>query len=192
MYKRQVKDGTIEIIIDDEEGETEIDEPERKEAPPRVTIFNRRFMLIRDGVLFICNDKDYLKKMISRKPSDAFESSADFARMSAALQEFSDDSKVRFRMFNRLDQMLKTNYEMMRTGRMAESETLVARVLNRVYGRKAAGDKRIQQIDGSDLPADYDKEIAPSLGQSGWVMETTDSGWRFSGAVLPNPKEKQK
>jgi len=186
-------DPTTEIIIDiEDDEEEEIDIADPKEAAPRITIFNRRFMLIKDDVLYICNDKDYLKKIISRKSGNQFQVSPDYARMTLALKEFSDDTKVRFRMFNRLDQMLKTNYEMMRTGRMAESETLVARVLNRVYGRKADGDnKRIQQIDGSDLPADYEKEIAPSLGQSGWVMETTDSGWRFSGCVLPKTKKKE-
>ena len=69
---------------------------------------------------------------------------------------------------------------------MAESETLIGRILNQLYGKKASGKKlRIQQIDGSKLPADYEKSIAPSLGQSGWVLETTDVGWRISGCVLP-------
>ncbi len=185
-------DGFPEFEIDDfiEEGE-EDDEDDVKAAPPRVTLFNRRIMLIRDGVLFICNDKDYLKKFISQKPSSRFADAADLVRISASLDKLSDPSKVRFRMFNRLDQMLKTNYEMMRTGKMAESETFVARLLNRVYSNKHAGDeKRIPLLDGSELPADYEKEIAPFLGQAGWVMETTDSGWRFSGCVLPKEKTK--
>lgn len=188
-------DGIEEIEIEDLEDDLEDIEidPAAKAAPPRVTIFNRRVMVIRNGYLFICNDKEYLKKILAMKPSSGFETSADLTRMNAALSKISDNSRVRVRMFNRLDLMAKTNYQMLRTGKMADSETFVARVLNQVYGSKAGGfEKRIQQIDGSDLPSDYDKEIAPFLGQSGLVMETTDSGWLFSGCVLPKVKAKAK
>lgn len=177
--------------IDDEIDEEEDEEADEKAATPRVTIFNRRIMVIRDGHLLICNDKEYLKKILSLKPTNGFAKAADLSRLTKALGKFTQAERIRFRMFNRLDQMLKTNYEMMRTGKMAESETFVARMLNKVYGKKVAGDeKRAQQIDGSDLPSDYDGEIAPFLGQSGWVMETTDSGWLFTGCVLPKAKAK--
>jgi hypothetical protein len=178
----------IEGLDDDEDDDDEADEDA---IPPRITIFNRRIMVIKDGFLFICNDKNYLKKIISRKPSTAFAGSSDLMRLTETLDKLSDSSKVRFRMFSRLDQMLKTNYEMMRTGKMADSETFVARLLNKVYGKKAGGDaKRVQQIDGSQLPLDYEKEIAPYLGQAGWVMETVDTGLLFSGCVLAKEKAK--
>lgn len=186
--------GDIEIDdLDDEDLDDVNIDPAAKAAPPRVTIFNRRIMVIKDGYLFVCNDKEYLKKILSKKPTGGFEAAPDLTRMRAALAKMTDASRARFEMFNRLDQMLKTNYKMLRTGKMADSETFIARILNQVYGQNAdGGDKRIQQIDGSDLPSDFDKEIAPFLGQSGWVMETTDSGWLFSGCVLPKPKAKAK
>ena len=182
-----IDDFDDDILDEDEDEELE------EEVPPRITILNRRIMVIRDGVLFVSNDKEYLKKFLVRKPSGSFAASADFSRMGAALDKITDSENVRFRMFDRLDQLLKTNYEMMRTGKMAESETFVARILNQIYGKKEGFDKkRVQRIDGSDLPADYDKEMAPFLGQSGWAMETTDFGWRFSGCVLPKEKAKAK
>ena len=180
--------GPLEIEIEDDEEDGDGD-AELKEAPQRITIFNRRFMLIRDGVLFICNDKEYLKKIVSQTPTGEFEKAPDFVRVGAALDKLADSKNVRVRMFNRLDLMLKTNYEMLRTGRMADSETVIARMLNQLYGKKPGAKKRTQQIDGSDLPADFEKEIAPSLGQSGMVMETTDVGWRFSGCLLPKIAE---
>ena len=131
-------------------------------------------MAIRGGVLFICNDKEFLKQFLSRKPGSKLGSAADFARMGDQLDRLTDSRNVRLRMFNRLDHMLKTNYEMMRMGKMAESETFIARILNRIHGNKAGPDeKRKPLIDGSDLPADFDNEMAPFLGQSGWAMETT-------------------
>lgn len=171
----------------------EDDEDDEEEPAPRITVLNRRIMVIRNGYLFICNDKEYLKKIISQKASSSFETSADYIRMGETLDKLTNAKDVRSRMFNRLDQLLKTDYEMMRTGRMAESETFVARILNQVYGKKTGSDeKRQQKIDGSDLPADFEKEISPFLGQAGWAMETTDFGWRFSGCVLPKQKGKAK
>ena len=169
--------------LDDELDADEDDDED--DVTPRITILNRRIMVIRDGVLLICNDKDYLKKFLSMKPNGKFPSSADYSRMSAQMDKLTNPRDVRFRMFNRLDRMLKTNYEMMRMGKMAESETFLARILNQVYGKKTGDpEKRKQKIDGSDLPADFEKEMAPFLGQSGWAMETTEFGWRFSGCVL--------
>ena len=183
----EIDPGLFEIDGDEDDE----DEADAKEPPPRVTIFNRRIFVIKDGYLFVSNDKNYLKKIISMRRSASFEGSSDLVRMNTALEKVSDPAKVRSRMYHRLDQMMKTNYEMLRTGRMVESETFVARLLNRVYGKDAKGDKkRVQQIDGSELPENYDEEIAPFLGQSGWVMETTDSGWRFSGCLLAKEKAK--
>ena len=179
-------------IIEDEFGDLEdIEDEKNEEEVARVTLFNLRIFVVRDGYLFVCNDKDFLKQFLSQNPSDKFSRSSDFKRMSLALSKFSDENLVHLRMFNRLDRMWKTNYEMLRTGRMADSETFVARLLNQAYGKEGTNnEKRQQQIDGSSLPSDYEKEIAPFLGYSGLVMETTDSGWRFSGCVLPKAKAK--
>ena len=186
-----------DIDIDDIEGdiddEFDEDEDEEDEVTPRVTVLTRRIMAIRDDVLFICNDKEFLKEFLSRKPSSKLATAADFSRMGDQLNKLTDSKNVRLRMFNRLDHMLKTNYEMMRRGKMAESETFIARILNRIHGNKAGPDeKRKPLIDGSDLPADFDNEMAPFLGQSGWAMETTDFGWRFSGCVLAKEKAEAK
>ncbi|MFN9751851.1 MAG: hypothetical protein ACK57U_10740, partial [Planctomycetota bacterium] len=60
-----------------------------------------------------------------------------------------------------------------------------ARILNRVFKTKDVPEnQRKQKIDGSTLPADYSTAVAPYLGPSGWVCETTDDGWLFSGCVL--------
>ena len=183
----------IDDIDDIEDDEIDEDKEEEDEEDPRVTVLTRRIMAIRGGVLFICNDKEFLKQFLSRKPGSKLGSAADFARMGDQLDRLTDPRNVRLRMFNRLDHMLKTNYEMMRMGKMAESETFIARILNRIHGNKAGPDeKRKPLIDGSDLPADFDNEMAPFLGQSGWAMETTDFGWRFSGCVMAKEKAEAK
>ena len=42
---------------------------------------------------------------------------------------------------------------------------------------------RQQKLDGSKLPGDYEKSIAPYFGPMGWVMETDKNGWRITGCV---------
>ena len=191
-FEEDLEDDQDEDEFEDEELEDELEDDPAK-PKPMVTLFNRRFYVIKGNTLFICNDKDYLKKILFAKASDAFVKSATVEQMKNALAKLTDAKNVRFRMYTHLDRILKTNYEMMRLGRMAESETFIARLLNQLYGKKARPDeKREQQIDGSKLPADFEKEIGPYLGLSGWAMEVTDSGWRFSGCVLPREKTKAK
>ena len=185
-YKIEIEDEFPDEEFPDE-GDDEFpeDDDTAKEFQPRVTLFNRRFFVIRDNTLFVCNDKEYLKKILLSKPSTDFAKSSDVKRLKDALAKLTDSKRVRFRMHSRLDKILKTNYEMMRTGKMAESETFIARILNQVYGKKAKPDeKREQQIDGSKLPANFETEIAPYLGLSGWAMEVAESGWKFSGCVV--------
>ena len=157
---------------DEDEFEDDTDEADADEkAKLKVTLFNRRFYVIKDNTIFICNDKEYLREVLFAKGSDKFAKSASVQQMKNALAKLVDTKRVRFRMYTHLDRILKTNYEMMRLGRMADSETFIARLLNQVYGKKARPDeKREQQIDGSKLPADFEKEIGPYLGLSGWAL----------------------
>ena len=69
---------------------------------------------------------------------------------------------------------------------MVASNTILARLLNHMFEskNKNVDKQRVQRIDGSKLPTDYDKTVAPYLGPSGWVMETQDDGWLFSYCLL--------
>ena len=48
---------------------------------------------------------------------------------------------------------------------------------------------RQQKLDGTKLPENYNKAIAPFLGPMGWVMEAEEEGWRITGVVLPKKNE---
>lgn len=47
---------------------------------------------------------------------------------------------------------------------------------------------RKQELDGSQLPENFAKSIAPYLGAIGTVVEAEENGWRISGCIL---KKKQ-
>ena len=72
----------------------------------------------------------------------------------------------------------------MRMGKMAASDTIFSRLINQAFENNDPDRVRAQQIDGSKLPADFDKQIGPYLGPSGWVMESVDDGWLFTGIIL--------
>jgi hypothetical protein len=95
---------------------------------------------------------------------------------------------VSFRQFGRVDRALETNYEMLRSGKMGNSRTVMAKILNKAFQQEfeteAEKKDREQKLDGSKLPKNYAESIAPYLGPTGWVMETEKDGWRVTGCLL--------
>ena len=175
-------------LVDDFGSEAE----EEEKAKPDPTIFSRRYFAIKDGYILICNDKDYLKKLLISKGAGKFGKKEDLIEMRAALDKLTDKSRVRFSQFGRLDRILKPNYEMLRRGEMAASQTMFARFLNRAMSTDDDPTvERKQKIDGSKLPSDFDGEVAPYLGTAGWVMEIEDNGWRFTGCVVKKKRDEK-
>ena len=184
----------------------EEDEDEEEEAE-RFELFEKRYITVAPilgdkshAELFVCNDKNYLKKILSRRKS-AIESSTDFMRVKTTLNALTDDAKVAWRQFGRLDKGLETNYEMLRRGEMASSQTMLARVINQIFNKQAAENARLegkdfdkdavrkQELDGATLPKDFSKSIAPYLGPTGTVVEVMDGGWRITGVILNRGKK---
>ena len=200
------EEGGIEIGvegIDDDDLDLDLYEDEdEEEENERFELFEKRYITVAPipGVesrseLLLCNNKNYLKKILARRKSNV-ESSTDFVRVKRSLAALTDDTKVSWRQFGRLDKGLETNYEMMRRGEMASSQTMLARVINRIFNKQAAEDARLQgkefdkdavrkqELDGATLPKDFSKSIAPYLGATGSVVELTDGGWRITGVIL--------
>ena len=213
-YKFIEIDSTIEdegdLKIDDIPG-LDLDDPgeyeEEEEEAERFELFEKRYITVAPipgdksiAELLICNDKNYLKKILARRKSNV-ERSVDFVRVKTSLAALTDDTKVAWRQFGRLDKGLETNYEMMRRGEMASSQTMLARVINRIFNKQAAENARLQgkefdkdavrkqELDGATLPKDFSRSIAPYLGATGSVVELVDGGWRITGVVLGRRKK---
>jgi hypothetical protein len=104
--------------------------------------------------------------------------------------------QANWKTFSRLDQSLQINYENLRRGEMAESQTVLARLLNQAAAQRRAEQARLageevdpdeirqQKLDGGKLPEDYQEEIAPFLGPTGSVLVSTEKGWRVTGCLL--------
>lgn len=203
-----LKDKDPDYKIDDIEGLDDLDdlddleEDDEEEEEERFELFEKRYITVAgipgdksSAELLICNDKNYLKKILARRKSN-IEASADFMRVKMNLAGLTDDTKVAWRQFGRLDKGLETNYEMLRRGEMASSQTMLARVINQIFNKQAAENARLQgkdfdkdavrkqELDGATLPKDFSKSIAPYLGPTGTVVEVLDGGWRITGVIL--------
>ena len=174
-------DDPFDDSFDDSLDDIELESDE--EVTEDFSLFEKRFIAPIDGYLLIANRREYLEKILDLKQSTQLQDCSDYQEVAKALDKLTDKSRVSFRQFGRLDRAIKTNYEMLRQGKMGTSNTVLARVLNRMM-TEADSDSREQQIDGSELPADFDKHVAPYFGPMGWVMETVDDGWLVSGVVL--------
>lgn len=202
-----IKLGGIDVIevdsaaqVDEFEDETfllpgELPMEEEEPEQPEFQLFAKRYFAVHKGNLLVANNKDYIRQLLFKK-NESLAEAKDYIQIKESIGELTDSSKICWRQFGRIDRALETNYEMLRRGEMAESQTMLARVINQIFAKQAANRAaaegkaldenmvRKQKLDGSKLPADYQKNIAPYFGPMGWVVEKGDDGWRITGCIV--------
>ena len=200
----KIKIAGFDAIMIDKETEEEIDDglfgdpgfededEEETDQDDQFNLFEKRFIVVKDDYLFLTNNQQYMEELLLKKRESELRNAEDFVRVTDALKQLSKEERVSFRQFSRIDRVLRTNYEMIRQGKMGASQTVLARLLNQAFTPPNANnvEPRDQKIDGSKLPEDYEV-VARYMGPSGWVMETTKDGWLATGCVLKkkSPRE---
>jgi len=91
--------------------------------------------------------------------------------------------KACWRGFSLTDEEYRPTYELIRQGKMPESETMLGRILNTIFAPPEKGALRKQRIDGSKLP-DYEV-VRRHLGPAGVFAVTENDGWFIKGFTLP-------
>ncbi len=197
----EVELGAIEIEDDfnDEFGgnaleDTSEDEDEEDEPKPAKPLFEKRVFVVHNGYLLIGNNEEQIKSILKQmpdSPGDQLAKAADYTRVNEALASLAGDQPPSFRHFGRMDKTVRTNYEMMRTGKMAQSKTLLAQLLNRAYTTDETPEDfvREQEVDGTKMPEDFEGEVAQYFGPTGMVVHTTDQGWVITGVILKKDGE---
>ena len=175
----------LDIFDDPLEGEGLDDEEPEEEV---FTLFDKKYFAIEHGHLIVANHKDYMKQVLANKQKQKLAEMSDYERVDAALQKLVDNKIFSSRQFGRLDKALEANYELLRQGKMEQSTTVLAKIINQIFKSGSQDENEssteIKRLDGKELPADYAKAIAPYLGIMGWAMEDEKDGWRISGCVL--------
>ena len=179
-----------DIFDDPLEGDNLEDEEPEEEA---FALFDKKYFAVEHGYLLVVNHKDYMKQILANKQKKKLVEMSDYQRIDAALLKLVDNKVFSARQFGRLDKALEANYQLLRMGKMEQSTTVLAKVINQILKPKdsnAGDDKRaeVKRLDGKDLPADYAKAIAPYLGIMGWAKEVEEDGWRISGCILKRAK----
>jgi len=198
---KELKLGGIKAIEDDRTEEADdfdledpdfvFDEDEDEDAKfgggagpeNQFALFEKKYISIAKDTLFICNDKQYLKRLLTSSDSKPLTGKPDYIRMENMLKSLSNPANVSSQRFGRIDKTLELNYAMLQQGELANSKSMIGRLVNKLLADKDEEDSGKVKLDIKKLPADY-KEIAKFLGTVGWVLENETSGWRVTGCVL--------
>ena len=105
----------------------------------------------------------------------------DYRVVNEALQKLGAGADS-FRTFTRTDEAYRPTYELIRQGKMPESETMIGKLLNELFGPDEEGVLREQRIDGQQLP-DY-QIVRRYLGPAGAFVRSENDGWFITGCLL--------
>jgi hypothetical protein len=142
------------------------------------------------GQLLVASHMDYLEEVLNRGVSQqALENTTDFVMVNHALTKIGAGQDA-VRYFSRMDKEFHTTYELIKQGKMPESESLLGDALNRLFAPDEKGTLREQQIRGNKMP-DYEK-VRVYLGPAGLYVQSEDNGWLVAGCVLKKPADGMK
>jgi hypothetical protein len=134
------------------------------------------------GHLLVATHIDFLIKILDKMDSrDQLSAAADYQIVQTELDKLGVP-EVCARIFTRTDEQSRAVYELIKSGEMPESESMLGRLLNSMLGDAKTGVPRKQRIDGKNLP-DYDA-VRRYFGPSGTIVTSEPDGWFLTGFTL--------
>jgi hypothetical protein len=141
------------------------------------------------GHLFVASHIEFLEQVLRQyHEQDGLAKSADYQLVAERTNRFGA-GKLSFRLFSRTDEEYRPTYELIRTGQMPKSETILGQALNAVLGDGKEGEPRKQKIDGRLLPP-FDS-VSHYFGPASSVVTSEPSGWFIVGFTLDKNLVKQ-
>ncbi|MHB9046492.1 MAG: hypothetical protein ACYC35_11170 [Pirellulales bacterium] len=192
-HKRQFEGHVIWEIIEEDQalptvqvdhpGFTSIEGARAAAEPPAVGGLPNSAVAVAYGQLMVATHVDFLKKILAKRAAaESLGASADYRLVDQDIQK-QQPGQTCARLFLRTDEQYRATYELIRAGKMPESETTFGRILNSMLGDGKEGVVRKQRIDGRKLP-DF-KVVARYLGPAGMHVTSEASGWFLVGFTLP-------
>ncbi|GIW90375.1 MAG: hypothetical protein KatS3mg109_0807 [Pirellulaceae bacterium] len=160
----------------------------RRENTPAAQTGNRQLfkngaMAVAYGYLFYATDVEFLGKFLTTADQqEPLTGTVGFQAVTAALRPLGDTKDECCRYYVYLGDALETDYELFRTGRMVDSETLLGQLLNYFLAPDEEGLKRQPLLDGSKLP-EFSR-IRQYLQYGGFRVFVEPQGWRIAGGLL--------
>ncbi|MEN6405825.1 MAG: hypothetical protein ABFC77_05065 [Thermoguttaceae bacterium] len=139
------------------------------------------------GNLLIASHIDFLLKVIApAKKPEQLRQDVDYLLVDEEIARQEPKAKC-LRTFSRTDEEYRPTYELIRQNKMPESEGLMAKLLNGLFGEGKKGEVRTQRIDGRQLP-DY-QVVRRYLNPAGFQVTSEPDGWFLKGFTLTKDDE---
>lgn len=183
----EIKDEPAEendFDLESVEGFDEGEDDEMGDAGPAGNPFlsNAALSVVR-GKFVVSSHVAFVKEFIANSPPASLGQAEEFQSIQVALAEIGA-GKGSVRIYANAEQEAHASYELLREGKMPESQGLIGKVLNVVLGPKEKGVAREQRIDGKNMP-EYAK-VGRYLGTLGMYMRAEKDGWFMAGISLKN------
>jgi hypothetical protein len=155
--------------------------PEIEEDEDSATNLPQSAIAVANGRLLVSSHVEYLAEILRAEPASTLAVAPDYQRVENALELLGAGNES-FRIFSRADEACHATYELIRMGRMPESESLFGKFLNRINQADNSTTRRDQALDGSQLP-DFE-QLRKYLGPAGAYVESFEDGWSITGCLL--------
>jgi hypothetical protein len=159
--------------------------PAAKEDAEKKRVLPNSAVCVAVGQLMIASDIDFLKELLTGfAQHEMLASSGDYQQVATLMEKLAPGDHSGF-AFVRMDEASRATYDLIRAGRMPESESLLGKFLNEVLTtdvEKEEGVRRKQRIDGRLLP-DFEM-VRRYLGPAGRILRSDPDGWLLTGAIL--------
>jgi hypothetical protein len=109
-------------------------------------------------------------------------SESDYRRVAKAIAERFGGDDISAWQVVRTSIAYRVQYELFREGKLMDSQSMLASILDRLLQNEDEMRGKAQALDGKKLPP-YD-EVAKFLQPMGTVVRSTDSGWDFGAVML--------
>lgn len=140
-------------------------------------------MTVTKGNLLIASHIDFLMKVLKPIPEDKMlKNDPDFKKTWSIAETKLGMKEQCGRAFAWTDQEVQPTYELIRQGKMPESESLLGRSLNTFSGAAKKGTIRKQRIDGKKLPEF--EVVQKAFGPGAACSMSEGNGWFVKGFLL--------
>jgi hypothetical protein len=137
------------------------------------------------GQMFMGSDIKYLEEILGGfNGHELLTASVDYQQVEKLMNTLTSPDRCGW-SFVRTDEAFRPEYELIRQGRMPESQTMLGKFLNRMLTtevEKEEGVLRKQKLDGSELP--NFEMVRRYFGPAGRVLHADKDGWLLTGAVM--------
>jgi hypothetical protein len=157
---------------------------ERQDEEVAEPLFPNASVTVAHGNLMVASHYDFLIKILTPvEERETLQRNIDWMIVDSTLKKLGAGEDCA-RTFSRTADEYRAAYEMIRQGKMPQSESMLGRVLNTAFGEPNTGEFRQPEIDGSKLP-DFEY-VRRNLGPAGMFGVSEENGWFFKGFALPN------